>query len=142
LSTLLDLYQWLDVLPGQIEPTSDDFYQVADDQRERIQSRTAQGIGVENDIFAPYAERTHKAPPVNLRKTGDMMDSIAVMSDQNSGRIFFASSEAEDKARYNNEGTDKLPQRFFFGVSENDRNTIVQSVRQRLVGRLSQMNAR
>jgi hypothetical protein len=134
--TLVDLSQWLDALPGQLEPTTDEMFALGDGQRERIKERTSQGIGVELDIFAPYAKSTKKEPPVNLTETGDMMSSIVVDSDDNSTRVYFGNDDAEEKAVWQNEGTKTIPQRFFFGVSENDRNELVKELRTSMTARL------
>ena len=140
MATIVGLLNWLNNLPHQIEPLPSDFQAAAEEQRERIKERTEAGMGVEGNIFPPYAKATQKSPPVNLEETGDMMGSIMVAADYDGARIFFSSSEAEQKARYHNEGTKHMPQRKFFGVSYDDQYKIGGTVFKRLMTRLKALN--
>jgi phage gpG-like protein len=137
MAQLVDLAQWLEALPGQLMPERNDLQEVAEAQRDRIKRRTAMGISVDLQVFPPYAPATKKDPPVNLSKTGAMLDGIAVASTEAEAHIWFADGAAAEKAGYHNRGTNRIPQRYFFGVSLADREAISAAMRKALFRRLN-----
>jgi hypothetical protein len=137
MATLIDLSTYLNDLSGKIEPHQSDLQLAVTNQVARIKTRTAQGIGVDLQIFAPYAASTKKAAPVNLKATGQMLDAIVTEATDSSARIFFDDSVQAEKASYHNEGTRHLPQRKFFGISLQDRESIVGDIRSALFRRVN-----
>lgn len=139
MSTLVDLSNFLQSLPKALEVRQAELQAAADGQRARIQQRTAQGIGYNLQIFPPYAEATKKADPVNLRQTGDMLNSITTYADDDAGHVFFGDPKQEQIATFHNEGTKHLPARPFFGVSNQDRQTIIEDIRAALFRRINNL---
>ena len=137
MASLADFSQWLEKLPVQLQPTGSELWRVAANQVQRIKERTAQGISVDGTAFAPYSRKTPKQPPVNLFDTGEMLGSITVEASDSEARIFFADPLQAAKAGYNNNGTTKLPQRHFFGVSLQDRDAIQSDIREVVYRRLN-----
>ena len=137
MATLIDLVAYLEALPTQLEPTSEDMFYAGDQQKRRIKTRTEQGIGVDGGMFRPYAARSKKDGPVTLSLTGEMMDSIVVDSDDNTAHIYFGNEEQADKARYQNDGTRRVPQRFFFGISLDDRDELISDIRESIFRRIN-----
>jgi hypothetical protein len=137
MAQLVDLAAWLDTLPGQLEAQQAELQAAAQAQVDRIKTRTATGISVDLQIFPPYSPATRKNPPVNLRETGEMVDSIVAVSTNDEAHIRFENSDAETKARYHNEGTRSIPQRYFFGVSLQDREEIIADIRAALFRRIN-----
>lgn len=135
MATLVDLSDWLNNL--KIDPQQDDLQRAAENQVARIKERTAQAVAVDLQIFAPYSPATDKKPPVNLRETGEMLDSITVESNNTTAHIFFNDPVQAQKASFHNTGTKHLPQRFFFGVSLQDREEIVGDIRAAVFRRLN-----
>jgi phage gpG-like protein len=129
MGTLVDLEQWLGDLTSKVNIQADELQLAAENQVLRIKERTAEGVGVDGQVFAPYAPATKKTAPVNLRKTGEMMDSIIVEANENQARIGFSDGDAAEKASYHNQGTRYLPQRYFFGVGIQDREEILADIR-------------
>ena len=137
MAQLTDLAAWLNELPGQIHAQHEELQQAAEAQVVRIKTRTASGISVDNQVFPPYSPATKKADPVNLRESGEMIDSITAVSTNDESHIFFRDEAAATKAGYHNSGTKKIPQRYFFGVSLQDREEIVSSIRGALFRRIN-----
>jgi phage gpG-like protein len=136
-STLVDLSNWLQQLPGELEPQASELQQAAENQRARILDRTSRGLGYDLQIFTGYNRHTGKTGVVNLRDTGAMLDSITVEANDDQARIFFDDPEQAKKAEFHNEGNRKIPQRPFFGASLSDREEIVSDVRQALFSRVN-----
>ena len=136
MATLTDLSEWLAELPAKLQPDVDDMFYAGDQQRERIRNRTEQGVGVDGQVFAPYAPRTKKGPPVNLRETGNMLDSIVVDSDDSMAHLFMGNDDAEKKAIWNQFGTEHSPGRPFMGVSLQERDELLGDIRERIFSRL------
>ncbi|HXS93181.1 MAG TPA: hypothetical protein VN736_01180 [Candidatus Limnocylindrales bacterium] len=139
MSNLVDLAKWLNELPVQLEPQRSELYHAATGQQERILARTVSGISVDLQPFAPYSPATGKNPPVNLTESGDMLASMTVIADNDEAHVLFADEEQAQIARYHNEGTDRLPQRFFFGVSLQDREDIIADIRAGLFRRVNDL---
>jgi hypothetical protein len=95
-----------------------------------IAKQAGQGIAADGQPFAPYAESTARArrkkgfqtSPVNLTNTGNMLRAITTKSEVRDGElegtIFFANAQAGEIATYHTEGTEKMPVRNFFGLSD------------------------
>jgi len=137
MATLTDLSQWLEKLPVELQPNGSDLWRVAANQVQRIKDRTGQGIAVDGTSFSPYAKRTRKEPPVNLFETGAMLGSMTVEANDNEAHIFFADPLQAAKAGYSNDGTPKIPQRHFFGVSLQDRDAIESEIRELVFQRVN-----
>lgn len=135
--TLLDLSQWLSTLPDALQVQERELQAAADGQVSRIKSRTDQGISFDLQVFAPYAQATKKDPPVNLRQSGQMMDSITVYASDNEAYIFFGDPRSEQLAQWQQNGTAKIPARPFMGVGLQDQNEIYGDIRQALFKRIN-----
>ena len=77
-----------------------------------IKSKTNSGLDYLNRRFSPYSEAYKKLKlkkalytgRVNLRYTGQMMDSMIKVEAPKEVRITFSNAEAKEKAVYNQEG--------------------------------------
>lgn len=137
MATLVDLSNWLSTLPDALQVQERELQAAADGQVQRIKNRTAQGIGFDLQVFAPYAPATKKAPPVNLNETGRMLDSITTYADTNEAHIFFSDLTDEQKAIWQQQGTSKIPARPFFGVGLADHEEIVGDIREAMFKRIN-----
>jgi hypothetical protein len=137
MATLVDLSNWLQTLPDELEVRQEELQAAADGQVKRIEQRTAQGVGYDLQIFAPYAPATKKDAPVNLHNSGDMLDSITVHANRDEAHIFFADPKQEQKAIWQQDGTSRIPARPFFGVGLQDRDEIMGDIRQSLFRRVN-----
>ena len=88
--------------------------------QDSIQQRTDRGIDYLNNRFSPYAEvyRQWKigkgySGRVNLRLTGQMLDSLEAKPEPKGVVVGFDNSKANDKANYNENGK---KQRLFVGI--------------------------
>ena len=132
MGTLADLSQYLRDLSGHLEPRRDDLQAALEHQVTRIKNRTAQGISVEGSPFPPA-----KTGGNALHKSGAMLDAITVESIDTEGRMFFADAEQEKKAAINNTGSKYVPQRHFFGVSDQDKEQIVADIKTSVMKRVN-----
>jgi hypothetical protein len=137
MATLIDLSQWLNHTADHLQPEAAELEQAAEHQKQRILDRTAQGVGVDLQAFPGYQIKSKENPPVELRRTGAMLDSITVEANSDQARIFFADSKQAEIASYHNTGTRKMQERHFFGASLSDHEEIVSDVRSALFKRVN-----
>ena len=137
MATLVDLSKWLEDLATKIEPLQSEMQELGEAQAVRIQDRTALGVSVDLQPFTNYAPATNKPSPVNLRKTGDMLEAVTVESDHTAAHIFFNDPEQAQIAKFHNDGTQHIPQRFFFGVSLDDKDKMVGDLRASIFRRIN-----
>jgi hypothetical protein len=117
-----------------------------DDVKDLIIERTADGKDFMGRNFAPYskayAKRKHKTK-VDLRETGEMLNSIKTKVDNpHHGQVFVSSGGRSKIAAYHNEGSylkSRLPQRRFMDISRTQLLKIVKKnfddVLMRILGR-------
>lgn len=104
--------------------------------RERIWARTAAGLGVDGQPFAPYAEayekrRRRRGLPrnrVTLRFTGAMLDALTLTLSPQVATLGFAGRRQARKAAWNHET------RPFFGIGHDDRAALRAAAREILNG--------
>jgi len=92
----------------------------------RILNRTLGGQDVHDSPFAPYSDsyaRT-KSGTVNLKQSGAMLNSISATGSGKSARIQCSSSIAQ----YHEQGTGKMPQRQFMGLSQQDTQDMIDEL--------------
>lgn len=75
-----------------------------------------------SDVF----ESMNKSNRVNLRLFGEMLNSIDFDTTADSIEIFFDDEEQAAKAHGHNNGSRILPKREFFGLSQEEEQTIIQ----------------
>jgi phage gpG-like protein len=138
MATLADFSSWLEKLPTWIDIQQSELQAAADGQVARIKERTSQGVAVDLGLFPLYASSTKKLDPPNLSDTGAMLGSITTYADENEAHVFFGDVEQERIAEFHNYGTSKMPQRYFFGVSLQDRDEIMGDFRQSIFRRVNQ----
>lgn len=104
-----------------------DFAGIGEYVNTSIKLRTAEGEDVHGNDFADYSEgyrayksKTHVLDIVNLQFDNDMLGAMLSDSDNESATIYFADEVNRTKAMAHNNGTTRLPQREFFGVSDNE----------------------
>lgn len=112
-----------------ILPTADRMQAAAAAQIARIRHRTQQGVDVDGNPFAPYAESTVKqrtrkglsSSPVDLTVSGAMLGAMEteIRSDT---EFAIAVNDADIAIRGQaiNEGTSRMPQRRFFDTSTDE----------------------
>jgi phage gpG-like protein len=137
MASLVDLSQWLSELSSRIQPQRTELQIAAENQASRIKSRTQLGVSVDLQVFTAYSKATNKPSPVNLKQTGDMLSSISVDANDDQARIYFDDPKQASIAGFHNSGTKKIPQRYFFGASLNDREEIVKDIRAALFRRIN-----
>jgi len=94
-----------------------------------ILSKTKQGIDVDYNSFDPYSPKYKKRGRVNLTRTGAMLGSIGYNTfGPTSAEVSFNSGEQDTIASYHNQGTSKMPQRHFFGFSDDDYGKLLGAV--------------
>jgi hypothetical protein len=117
-------------------PTKERMLKAANNQIERIQARTAQGLDTNGHPFAPYALSTARArarkglsTTPNLRVTGAMLDAMIpeVRSETEFG-IVFADDTQEAIAASLERGTERVPARDFFNTSEQELDLIFEDL--------------
>ena len=93
---------------------------------DRILERTLSGKDVNDNRFAPYSNEyaKRKGGAVDLYVSGDMLRSLDY-SAAGSQVIITCSSEI---AQYHEEGTSKMPQRQFMGLSERDVKDMMEKI--------------
>jgi len=84
----------------------------------RVVERTLAGKDVNDSIFTPYAAGTRKFGTPNLYETGEMLGSVGYSPAGSSGADVSCDSEI---AKYHQDGTSRMPQRKFIGLSDNDK---------------------
>ncbi|OQY25965.1 MAG: hypothetical protein B6244_14505 [Candidatus Cloacimonetes bacterium 4572_55] len=92
---------------------------------DRIVKRTLKGIDVNDNDFAPYSINTPKTGTPNLRDTGAMLNSISFISNGSTGAVIECESPI---AQYHQDGTSKMPQREFMGLTSADEVDLVNEV--------------
>lgn len=114
----------LDVLPSE-----EAMLNAAGRQITRIRERTEQGKDVNGSEFTPYSEKYAKrrekkgrnVTPVDLTMSGRMLNSMTPeVRSPSQFAITVMDADAAIYGRAHNEGTDKLPQRRFFDVNEEE----------------------
>lgn len=105
--------------------------QIGRDIVDKIKRRTAQGLDVNNGLFAGYSPNYDKRGTVNLRVSGDMLAGLTVLSHGDGFvRIGFDSQGANDKAAFiqqpRGEKVGRQPVRQFVGISQQDLNIILE----------------
>jgi hypothetical protein len=132
------------ILNGRIEQTLDlnDIFGVDFSKRksirdkivnsliEKMKDRISEGLDRFGEPMAPYSEvykssfnyiAARKDGTVNMRLTGDMLGSLDVLSeDGGKVKIGFVGGEQQEKAYAHFMGTNKLPVRQFFGVTQRE----------------------
>jgi len=93
-----------------------------------IQNRTMSGSDVEGNFFAPYSEKYEKHlskigedTRVDLYFTGQMLGDLDydVISTEVL-ELYFVSGHSAEIAEYHQQGTPKMPQRKFLGISDDE----------------------
>lgn len=98
--------------------------------RKIVISRTRQGKDAHGSSFKPYSRNYKKSPPVNLTKSGHMLDSIRLEAHDDFVRIYIPGGDGDktfDIALVHNEGGKSgrgkgfmMPKREFFGIFTDD----------------------
>lgn len=123
----IDLENALDALDsvGTFFKHSDQVAEIAGfSAADLLVSRTLSGKDVNDVPFAKYSEeyaRRHGSH-VDLHVTGQMLGSITPRPSKNSVEIVCES----DVAQYHEQGTSKMPQRQFMGLSLTDREKLME----------------
>lgn len=117
----------------------------------KIEIRTAEGKDVDGSAFEPYSESYrlyreaagHSGSKVNLFFTGSLMSSLTYeVKGNDTVRLFFQNTADPSgtrnpaKAFYINEGTENMPQRRFFAISDQERLEAIQII-ERHIARLT-----
>lgn len=94
---------------------------------DRILKRTRSGKDVNDNLFAPYssAYRRKKGGTVNLSNSGAMLESLGYQANSSIEATVTCSSEI---AQYHEDGTTKMPQRQFVGLSEKDKEDMIEEI--------------
>lgn len=105
---------------------------VAEEALNHIRRRTSRGIGTNERRFTPYspgyAEEKYgsrgRTQPVTLIRSGEMLSSLYVRPARSGARsagyrreITFRSRAMERRGRYHQDGTRRMPQRRWFGLT-------------------------
>lgn len=100
---------------------------------ERIQDRTEAGQNIDGERFQRYSpgytsylQRIGAATGVDLTLTGEMLNSISILS-HSQGSITIgleAGTEAGEKARWNQGGNPRIKNRPFMGIRDSEANVI------------------
>lgn len=92
----------------------------------RILSRTLSGRDVDDAPFAPYSDSyaRRKGGTVNLASSGEMLGSVDYQAGGASATVTCSSSTAT----YHEQGTSKMPQRRFMGLSDQDREGLLEAI--------------
>ena len=107
--------------------TKSEMQEVGESARKLIVSRTKSGKDVRDITFAKYAEKTRKNGIPDLTDKGDMLNSLVVDAVENKAVISMKNSTENDKGRYHQDGTTKMPQREWFGLSKSDINKLISN---------------
>lgn len=108
--------------------------------RTMIKVRTARGVDIRGRRFAPYTPkykifRKEKGRPtniVNLNFTGSMMSSIQYAATDKRVRLFILNTTDDSGARNPVKAFGLNRKRNFFGLSQQDKEYILNLVRQRI----------
>ena len=128
---------------GRIIPTQQDMIDVALESRRIIIERTRGGVDMNGQGFAGYSEdykdyrskKGRQTEPVNLTFHNRMLGSMMVKRYLSDGaQIYFADAERRIVAWRHNEGIG-VPQRRFFGMSENEFKGLIDKLAAKLRGR-------
>jgi len=94
---------------------------------DRILERTLSGKDVDDMAFAPYSSEyaRKKDGRVDLYDSGDMLRSLKYQADSPTEATITCSSEI---AEYHEDGTTKMPQRQFMGLSEKDVGDMMEEI--------------
>ena len=94
---------------------------------DRILERTLSGKDVNDMAFAPYSNEyaRKKGGRVDLYDSGDMLRSLKYQADSLTEATITCSSEI---AEYHEDGTTKMPQRQFMGLSEKDVGDMMEEI--------------
>jgi len=125
----IDAEEAIDMLDGVAAVvTSDSFADAAGAfALDRILERTLSGKDVDDMAFAPYSSEyaRKKGGPVDLYDSGEMLRSLKYQVDSPTQATITCSSEI---AKYHEDGTDKMPQRKFVGLSERDTGDMMEKI--------------
>jgi len=105
-------------------------------QRFRMKDRTAKGVDINNQPFTPYSESYadkrreagFQIGKVDLNRSGRMWASLSQEAHDESVEIFFAGEPAARAHGHNFGVPGRLPQREFFGISDDDRTAIIDEI--------------
>ncbi len=107
---------------------------IAGEARDRVLVRTDAGKDIYGAEFTPYSGNYRKMKEkrgidgsvVDLKLTGRMLSDISLSAEGGEAAIFLNSAQSEAKAVYHNgeETGDNMPQRAFFGLSDEDKDYI------------------
>lgn len=104
---------------------------------DKILERTAEGMDKDGKQFKGYKKSyiqslafeiyKSQGDPVNLRLTGQMLDSLDARAKGSFDvELFFIGAENNKKAEWNIEGTDTMPSRDFLGISIDEQIEILK----------------
>lgn len=110
-----------------IEDADKNVVKVASQVRNNIEKRTVAGKDFKSDKMPPlsdpyrkYKKRKGKKPFRNMLFTGNTLKGMQVEKVPGGADIFFADEGSENIARWNDEGTGKIPAAKFFSFSKED----------------------
>jgi len=124
----IDAEEAIETLDGVVSVlTSDNFIDAAGAfVLDRILERTLSGKDINDSSFAPYSSEygRRKGRTVDLYASGDMLGSLDYSASGSQVTITCSSEIAE----YHEDGTTKMPQRQFVGLSDKDINDMMEEI--------------
>jgi len=121
--------------------------EVGDKAVDIVVDRTKKGKDVSGTAFKPYSKRYKKTPkkPVNLKRTGDMLNAVTAEAHDDHARIYVRESGRSDGesnfalAMLHNEGDGKIPRREFFGIEQEREVNKLYEIAKKYVEKLIRM---
>jgi hypothetical protein len=132
--SLDEVSQTIDVTRYIDAPTNDEKEQFATLAIERMINRTLDGEDRNNSSFKPYTEKYAAKKGVSVNSVdmfleGDMLQSITPDIINDRSVKIYVDGDLETKKSFNHVTGDTLPKRDFFGISEDEANSIANQVK-------------
>ncbi len=96
--------------------------------RQGIRQKTSNGVDYTGLAFRPYSKSYKKKPPVNMKKSARMLNSMKIEKTENSVRLYFRGNRNNFLAYIHNTGEGKMPRRTFFHITQRQKINIRKAI--------------